>query len=157
MPTEQTCSASEWIDPQEWGERDQWLAIAARRKTYEDHAAELWEAVKASVRSAVDAVNRDLPEALRLSAGDASRGGLALTRFHHPLAFVDLTMDVDSGMIEGLYTSATNPGDPYREHSNVWLIRSADPTLFVTDAHGHPLESLDALARQVIAPCFASA
>jgi hypothetical protein len=147
---------NEWIDPQDWTERDEWLAITARRKAYEADAAELWERIKTSVRNAVDAVNSDLPESLRLALGDATQGGLALTRFHHPLAFVDLTIDVESGMIGGLYTSAPRPGDAYREHFNVWLIRSTDQTLYLTDAQGHGFESLDAMARQVIAPCFAN-
>jgi hypothetical protein len=149
-------STSEWVDPQDWADRDEWLAVAARRRAYEAKAAELWEQVKMSVRSAVEAVNRDLPESLRLETGDASEGGLALTRFHHPLAFVDLSIDVDNGMIGALYTSAPRPGNDYREHFNVWLIRSTEDALFLTDAHGHRFESVDAMARQVIGPCFAN-
>jgi hypothetical protein len=156
MTTELSAEASEWVDPQEWGERDMWLAIAAQRRVYEENAAELWERVKQAVRSAVTAVNGNLNETLRLESGDARDGGLALTRFCHPLALVDLTIDVESGMIGGLYTFASRPGDPYREHFNVWLIRSNEGSTFLTDASGVQIESLDAMARQVIAPCFAN-
>ena len=156
MSAQTECPRTEWIDPEEWAERDVWLAIAARRRAYEANAAELWGSVKAAIRGAVDAVNSDLPESLRLSSGDAPMGALALTRFHHPLAFLDLTFDLESGMIGGLYTSAVRPGDPYREDFNVWLIRSMEAGLLVTDARGHAMESLDEMARQVIAPCFAN-
>jgi hypothetical protein len=104
----------------------------------------------------VTAANGNLHETLRLESGHASDGDLALTRFCHPLALVDLSIDVEKGMISGLYTFAPRPSDPYREHFNVWLIRSNERSLFLTDASGVEVESLDALARQVIAPCFAS-
>jgi hypothetical protein len=146
---------SEWIDPQDWPEYNKSLVVAARRDAYERRASALWADLKTSIRAAVDATNSQAAHLRRIECGD-SQTALTLTHFQYPLVLLDLTIDVESGMIGGLYTYAAQQCDPYREQFRVWLIRTHDTNLVLNDSRGRAVPSLDEMAQQVIAPYLAS-
>ena len=145
----------------EWGEwSDTSLhsfdAIDERRR-YHDNVSALWDEVKGSIVAAIGAVNSRVADVRRVEFGDSPTGGLALTRWsEYPLAFLDVSVDVDSGMIGCLYTFAAQAGDPYRELHKVWLMRPVETGILVTDERGHAVSSLHELARQVVEPYLAS-
>ena len=140
---------SEWADWTDSNLPD--LDALAERQRYEGYVAGFWREVKASIGAAINGVNTRLPEVRRVEYADSPTGGLALTRWSdYPVAFLDISVDVDSGMIGCLYSFAERDGDAYDELHSVWLMRAVDGGLAVTDEHGRPVTSSADLARQIV-------
>jgi len=140
---------SEWADWTDSNLPD--LDALAERQRYEGYVAGFWREVKASIVAAVNGVNSRLPDVRRVECADSPTGGLALTRWSdYPVAFLDISVDVDSGMIGCLYSFAERDGDAYDELHSVWLMRAVDGGLAVTDEHGRPVSSSADLARQIV-------
>ena len=147
---------SEWAD---WAGSDRVpdLDALAQRQRYERHVAALWREVKSAILTTVKTANGQVPELRRVECGDSPTGGLALTRWSaYPVAFLDVSVDVDSGMIGCLYTVAVRDGDPYREVHKVWLMRGVEAGLVVTDDQGRAIGSSAELAQQVVDPYLSS-
>ena len=132
------------------------MSALAERQRYEGYVSALWREVKRALITTVGTINSRLPDLRRVECGDSPTGGLALTRWsEYPVAFLDVSVDVDSGMIGCLYTFAARDGDPYREVHKVWLMRGSDAGLIVTDEQGRAVASSDDLARQIAEPYLA--
>src|SRR5947209_5165115 len=120
----------------EWGEWNdsslQYFDAIDERRRYHDNVSALWGEVKGSIVATIGDVNSRVSDVRRVECGDSPTGGLALTRWsEYPVAFLDVSVDVDSGMIGCLYTFAAHAGDPYRELHKVWLMRPVDAGILV--------------------------
>jgi len=150
---DKTTDMSEWAD---WTDNTDATRSAdadalGQRRRYERNVSALWQDVKGSINETIRSVNSQIPEPSRVECADSIAGGLALTRWsEYPVAFLDVSVDVDSGMIGCLYTFAAKPGDPYTEQHKVWLMRDVEAGIVVTDERGNAVSSCEELARQVV-------
>src|SRR5262245_16218637 len=91
--------SSEWSDWTTDSNQPDMSALAERQR-YEGYVSALWREVKRALVATIGNVNTRLPDAERVESGDSPSGGLALTRWsEYPVAFLDVSVDVDSGMI----------------------------------------------------------
>src|SRR5438132_13617183 len=102
--------AAEWADWAGTGnDRLPDLGAMGQRQAYERNVSALWRDVRGSIVAAIGAVNSQLPEPRRVECAESSTRGLALTRWsEYPVAFLDISVDVDSGMIGCLYSFAAD-------------------------------------------------
>ena len=140
---------SEWADWTDSSLPD--LDALAERQRYEGYVSGFWREVKSAIVTAVNGINSRVSDTRRVECADSPTGGLALTRWSdYPVAFLDISVDVDSGMIGCLYSFAARDGDEYAELHKVWLMRAVDGGLMVTDESGQPVSSTGDLARQIV-------
>lgn len=140
---------SEWADWSNANLPD--LDAIAERQRYEGYVSTLWHEVRGSIVAAIDAINSRVPELQRIECGDSPTRGLALTRWsEYPVAFLDVSVDIEGGTFECIYTCAAREGDAYGELRKVWSLRAADGGLLVTDEEGCPVTSSEDLARVVV-------
>ena len=144
-------SSSEWFDPEEHAQVSEWRALRERQQRYAREAEALWGDLKAALAQAVTAHNERLTELTPVTCAETVNGGFAVTRFAHPLALLDVAIDIESGMIACIYT-LTNPlSSNCRERLNVLLIRGSETEWFLTDRNGQRL-ALQESAKEVIEP-----
>ena len=140
---------SEWADWTDANLPD--MDALAERQRYEGFISTLWTEVKGSIVAAIGTVNKRIADGRRIECADSPTGGLALTRWsEYPVAFLDVSIDIEGGTFECLYSYAAREGDPYREQHKVWSLLAADGGLLVTDEQGRAVSSSDELARVVV-------
>jgi len=150
---DKTADMSEWADWTDTSDASRAgdVEALAQRRRYERNVSALWQDVKGSINETIRGVNNQIPAGQRVECGESMANGLALTRWNeYPVAFLDVSVDVDSGMIGCLYTFAAKPGDPYTEQHKVWLMRDVEAGIVVTDERGNAVSSCEELARQVV-------
>lgn len=144
-------SSSEWFDPEERTQVSEWRALRERQQRYEREAEALWGELKAALTQAVDAHNERVTEPTQVTCAETVSGGFAVTRFAHPLALLDVAIDIESGMIACIYTLTNPASSNCRERLNVLLIRGSETEWFLTDRNGQRL-ALQESAQEVIEP-----
>lgn len=142
---------SEWFDASEQAELRALRALRERQRRYEFEAEGLWGALKAALAHAITAHNARIADSAEITCAETVTGGFAVTRFAHPLALLDVAIDIESGMIACIYTLGTRASSSCRERLNVLLIRGTDSEWFLTDRNGKRLVVQES-AHEVIEP-----
>ena len=144
---------SHWFDPADEIHVIQCRAAAARRRAYEDHVNTLWRDVKVALADRIAAYRGCRDEGIQ--CGQTPTGGFAATQFRQPLAFIDVTLDSDNGLVACVYTFRTDDEAPYQESVRVLLVTERDTLLFLSTQEGQLLETSDAAAQDLLRPYFA--
>lgn len=147
------CGSDGWFSAEDRAALQEWRARSQRRHAYEEHARALCEELKVALAGAIASHNRDAASSVPLQCGDSPSGGFSVTRFAHPLATLDVLIDVESGMIASISTSSAERG--YRERLRVLLMRSGDPHVTLFDDQGRHLTSVDGAVHEILRPFFA--
>jgi hypothetical protein len=144
---------SQWFDPADEVHVIQWRAAAARRRAYEEQVSTLWRDVKVALADSIAAYRGCRDEGIQ--CGQTPTGGFAATQFRQPLAFIDVTLDIDNGLVACVYTFRTDDDAPYQESVRVLLVTERDTMLFLRTQEGRLLETSDAAAQDLLRPYFA--
>jgi hypothetical protein len=128
---------SEWA---EWTDcrttPDAFDALAERRRLQRS-VSEFWTHMKTAIAAAITTANARVPEALRVETGDTPTGGLALTRWTtYPIAFLDVSVDEQHGLLKCAYNFAARAGEQYGALTKSWSIRAENDRLIVSDERG---------------------
>ena len=146
-------ATSHWFDPAEEIHVIQCRAAAARRRAYEDQVKALWTDVKIVLAEKIAAYNLLGNDAIQW--GQTLTGGFAATQFHKPLAFIDVTLDSDNGLVACVYTFRTDDDTAYQESVRVLLVTERDTVMFLTNQEGRPLETCNDAAQDLLTPFIA--
>ena len=144
---------SQWFDPADEIHVIQCRAAAARRRAYEDQVNTLWRDVKVALTDRIAAYTGCRDDGIQ--CGQTPTGGFAATQFRNPLAFIDVTLDSDNGLVACVYTFRTHDDAPYQESVRVLLVTERDTLLFLSTQEGQLLETSDAAAQDLLRPYFA--
>lgn len=87
-------SLSEWFEPAELEHLRACRVLRERQRRYEFEAEALWDDLKQALARAVCAHNARVTESPQITYAETVSGGFALTRFAHPLALLDLGIDI---------------------------------------------------------------
>ena len=90
-----------------------------------------------------------------IQCGETPTGGFAATQFRNPLAFIDVTLDSDNGLVACVYTFRTHDEAPYQESVRVLLVTERDTALFLSNQEGRLLETSAAAAEDLLTSYFA--
>jgi hypothetical protein len=144
---------SQWFDPDDEIHVIQCRAAAAQRRAYEYHVNALWSDVKVALADRIAAHRGCRDDGIQ--CGQTPTGGFAATQFRNPLAFIDVTLDSDNGLVACVYTFRTHDDAPYQESLRVLLVTERDTLLFLSTQEGRLLETSDAAAQDLLRPYFA--
>jgi hypothetical protein len=144
---------SQWFDPADEIHVIQCRAAAARRRAYEDQVNTLWRDVKVALADRIAAYRGCRDDGIQ--CGETPTGGFAGTQFRKPLAFMDVTLDSDNGLVACVYTFRTDDDAPYQEGVRILLVRERDTMLFLSTQEGQILETSDAAAQDLLTPYLA--
>ena len=144
---------SQWFDAADEIHVIQCRAAAARRRTYEDQVNTLWRDVKVALADRIAAYSGGRDDGIQ--CGQTPTGGFAATQFRKPLAFIDVTLDSDNGLVACVYTFRTHDDAPYQESVRVLLVTECDAVMFLTNQEGRRLETCDDAAQDLLTPFIA--
>ena len=144
---------SQWFDPADEIHVIQCRAAAGRRRAYEDQVNTLWRDVKVALSDRIAAYRGCRDDGIQ--CGQTPTGGFAATQFRQPLAFIDVTLDSDNGLVACVYTFRTDDDSPYQESVRVLLFTERDTMLFLSTQEGQLLETSDDAAQDLLRPYLA--
>ena len=144
---------SQWFDPADEIHVIQCRAAASRRRAYEDQVNTLWRDVKVALADRIAAYRGCRDDGIQ--CGQTPTGGFAATQFRRPLAFIDVTLDSDNGVVACVYTFRTDDEAPYQESVRILLVTERDTLLSLSTQEGELLETSDAAAQDLLRPYFA--
>jgi hypothetical protein len=113
----------------------------------------LWRDVKVALTDKIAAYRGCCDDGIQ--CGETPTGGFAGTQFRKPLAFMDVTLDSDNGLVACVYTFRTDDDAPYQEGVRILLVTERDTTLFLSTQEGQLLETSDAAAQDLLTPYLA--
>jgi hypothetical protein len=142
-----------WFDAADEAHVTQRRTAAARRRAYEDRVQRLWTDVKVSLAQSVTAYNESRDDVIQW--GETPTGGFAATRFHRPLALMDVALDSDNGLMACVYTFATDDQAPYQESLRILLVTEHDTVMCLTTQEGRRLGTSDDAALDLLTPFVA--
>ena len=146
-------SSERWFEAEEESRLAERRDFLARRGAYDRQVNALWAGVKAAMMEGIGVHNARTRDAVECA--ETPRGGLAVTKFRRPLALIDMTVDIDSGMIACVYTFAAHDDPQYRECLNVLLVGATETEMFLKTQHGHRLTTFDDAAHEILTPYLA--